>query len=201
MNQTMPVLSGTENLRTLLHSIVPLPADEWRWLEAALRPYAFAKNEALIEMGSHEDSIHFLRLGLVRYFYLTEDGTEHNHTFAGEKSLVGCFPVLAGAESCPFVVEALEPTHTLRIGPEMVRAFPSRHTCWNQLWIRLVEHVALRKAEREQSFLLDSVEQRYRRFLSDYAGLAHRIPQYHIASWLGITPVALSRIRKRINLG
>ena len=197
----MSKLSGTENLRILLDSIVPLPAEEWRLLEATLRPCVFAKNEALIETGAHEAIIHFLRLGLVRYFYLTEDGTEHNHTFAGEESLVGCFPVLAGAESCPFTVEALEPTHTLRIGPEVVRAFASRHPCWNQLWIRLVEHAALRKAAREQSFLLDSVEQRYRRFLTDHADLAHRIPQYHIASWLGITPVALSRIRKRINHG
>ncbi|MDO8988027.1 MAG: Crp/Fnr family transcriptional regulator [Sideroxyarcus sp.] len=195
----MSSLRGTDALRKLLNSITPLPENEWRWLEATLRPCEFSKDEALVRTGTHEGGIHFLRSGLVRYFYLKEDGNEWNHTFAAAETLVGCFPCLVGATSCPFTVAALESTRTLLIEDAVVSAFPNRHPCWMQLWTRLMEHVALRKTAREQSFLLDSAEQRYLRFLRDYADIAHRIPQYHIASWLGITPVALSRIRRRIN--
>ena len=57
------------------------------------------------------------------------------------------------------------------------------------------------KEAREKEFLPDSLETRYRRFLKDFPGLADRIPQYHIASYLGVTDVALSRIRRKINRG
>lgn len=190
-----------EALRALLHAISPLPEVEWQWLQGSLRSCTFARGKALYRVGSSEGGIHFLRSGLVRYFYLTEAGTERNHGFAGEGNLVGCFPVLVGVPACPFCVEALEPTETVHIPAEAVRAFSERHSCWAQLWIRVLEHVALRKAAREEAFLLQSAQERYRRFVAEYPQLAARIPQYHVASYLGITPVALSRIRRRINRG
>jgi hypothetical protein len=60
--------------------------------------------------------------------------------------------------------------------------------------------VAVKKEIREGEFLLDSAETRYRRLLSDAPTLVGRVQQYHLASYLGITDVALSRIRNRIGL-
>jgi CRP-like cAMP-binding protein len=65
--------------------------------------------------------------------------------------------------------------------------------------MRVMTHVALRKAVQEEMLLMQTPEQRCRRFLADFAPITSRISQYHIESYIGVTPVALSRIRKRIN--
>ncbi len=155
----------------------------------------------MFELGGSDSAVHFLCKGLVRYYYLTEDGKEYNHSFASERNLVGCFRSFIGAGSSTYIIEALEPTDTIVMPSVCIQAMDKRHDCWIQLKQFLVEHVALRKEAREAAFLLDSVEVRYQRFLDQHSSLIHRIPQYHIASYLGITPVGLSRIRKRINLG
>ena len=61
-----------------------------------------------------------------------------------------------------------------------------------------MESLALRKTHREATFLLDPAEQRYRQLLREEPALCERLPLYHVASYLGITDVALSRIRRRI---
>jgi hypothetical protein len=56
------------------------------------------------------------------------------------------------------------------------------------------------KEMREKSFLLDNATTRYLQFRKDYPGLEDKINLYHIASFIGITPEALSRIRKKLNM-
>ncbi len=190
-----------ETLRYLLQHLEPIPDEEWDWLAGTLEVRNFLPGDKLFQPGETDASLHYLCIGLVRYFYLADDGRERNHTFARETNLVSCLSSFVGAGSCNFTIEALEPTETLAVPSDAVRAFNHRHEYWNRLKLRLMEHVALRKAAREAEFLLASAEERYRRFMETFGNVAHRIPQYHIASYLGITPVALSRIRKRINLG
>jgi len=190
-----------DKLQKLLNTISPIPKDEWEWLAASLCYRQYAAGEALFRPGEVDASIHYLLHGLVRYFYLPEDGKERNHSFAAEGNLVGCLPVYIGVGPCTFTVEALESTTSLAIPSNIIRSMEDRHHCWSKLKLRLVEHVAIRKEAREAEFLTDTAETRYRNFLTRYASLAGRIPQYHIASFLGITPVGLSRIRKRVNLG
>ena len=73
-----------------------------------------------------------------------------------------------------------------------------RHPAWERLrWLAL-ERLFLEKEEREMAFLLDDAQTRYRRFLEQEGALSARIPLHHIASYPGMTPVALSRIRRRM---
>ncbi len=190
-----------ELMHQLLLTVTPIPDSEWQWLAATLEEYEYAAGELLFSQGGYDGGIHFLLNGLVRYFYLTEEGDEHNHTFAAEENLVGCLPVYTGAGPCNFNVEAIEPTRTLKIPSEIYLSLDERHECWLRMKLRLAQHMALRKNAREAAFLLESAEARYKNFLDDYKHLEGRIPQYHIASYIGVTPVALSRIRKRVNSG
>jgi CRP-like cAMP-binding protein len=194
-------MRASDELHALLLSVSPIPDDEWLWLAATLKGCEFEPGEALFRQQGEDAGVHYLQSGLVRYFYLTEQGIERNHTFAAEGNLSACLPAYVGAGPCTFTVEAIEPTRTVQIPSHVFLSLDDRHECWLRLKLRLMQHVALRKEGREASFLLDSAEARYRRFLADYKRLHPRIPQYHIASYLGITPVALSRIRKRINPG
>lgn len=167
-------------------------------MKTTIQQREFDSLEQLFEAGKDDGSIHYLVSGLVRYYYLTDKGMERNHTFAPEGGLVACLASYIGSTPCPFSVEAIEPTRTYVIPSGIVRSLEGRAECWLRLKLRLMEHVALRKEGREAEFLLESAEERYRHFLNRYRFLETRIPQYHIASYLGITSVGLSRIRKRL---
>jgi CRP-like cAMP-binding protein len=115
-----------------------------------------------------------------------------------ENGYAGSFQSLVLGEPCGFFIQALERTETIVLPNRVLNEFYDRHPCWERIGRRNAENLALFKEMREKEFLLDSLETRYRRFLKDYPSLTDRIPQYHIASYLGVTDVALSRIRKKI---
>jgi CRP-like cAMP-binding protein len=74
-----------------------------------------------------------------------------------------------------------------------------RNPCWNTIARKYVETLFIEKEKRERRLLSEDAATRYLSFQKDYPGLEDKIPQYQIASYLGITPVALSRIRKKLN--
>jgi len=75
----------------------------------------------------------------------------------------------------------------------------SKHPALNRVGRILVEHAWIGKERRETQLIMLNASERYRAFREEYPGLEQRIPQYHIASYLGITPVQLSRIRAHKN--
>jgi hypothetical protein len=71
---------------------------------------------------------------------------------------------------------------------------------WYPFLFKLLENVYILKEMREKSFLLDDATSRYLSFREDYPNLEDKIKLYHVASFIGITPEALSRIRKNLKL-
>ena len=184
-----------------IESQVSIPVGEWEYFVSHLVECRFEKNDYLIRAGDVAQSFYFIVDGLVRFFYSTEDGKEFNKSFALENGYAGSFHSLVRQAPCGFFIQALERTNAVVLPNQLLRELHERHSCWERLGRRNAENLVLIKEAREKELLLDSLETRYRRFLKEYPGLADRIPQYHIASYLGVTNVALSRIRSKINLG
>jgi CRP-like cAMP-binding protein len=184
-----------------MDSQVSIPESEWAYFVPHLAERRFEKSDYLIRAGDVADNFYFILEGLVRLFYSTEDGKEFNKGFAMENGYAGSFHSLVLQAPCGFSVQALESTQALALPNRLLRELYERHSCWERLGRRNAENLAIVKEAREKELLLDSLETRYRRFLKEYPGLADRIPQYHIASYLGVTDVALSRMRRKINLG
>ncbi|MET0051737.1 MAG: Crp/Fnr family transcriptional regulator [Candidatus Thiodiazotropha sp.] len=158
----------------------------------------YAKGENLLDAGEVADGVFFLCSGLVRFFYLTQDGREFNKSFSTESQFAGAIQSSHAPEPGRFYMQALEPTQTLKISLQGLQDLYRQSLPWANLGRLYMESLAVRKTRREAGFLLDSAEQRYRDFLQQEPLLVQRLPLYHIASFLGITDVALSRIRKRI---
>jgi len=194
--------ASIEKLRKSAAEIgVDIPASELDYVTPHLMERVFAKKEYLVQAGEEAMNFYFILSGLVRLFYSTLDGKEFNKGFAMEGGYAGSFHSLVLQAPCGFFVQALEKTRTLVLPNRLLRDLYARHACWERLGRRNAENLAIVKEALEKELLLDSLETRYRRFLKEYPGLAERVPQYHIASYLGVTNVALSRIRKNINLG
>lgn len=194
-------MKNTKNLEKFKNSVntlVSIPESEWEYGSQFLSERTFEKNTYLVCAGDVVDNFYFIVKGLVRFFYSTEDGKEFNKHFAMENGFAGSFHCLVRREPCPFFIQALERTETIVLPNRALNEFYERHACWERLGRKVAEHLVFIKEAREKELLLDSLETRYRRLLEEFPGLAERTAQYHIASYLGVTDVALSRIRKKI---
>jgi CRP-like cAMP-binding protein len=189
---------GLEQFKNSVDKMVSVPEEEWEYFVQHLAERTFEKNDYLVRAGDVAHNFYFIVTGLVRFFYCTEDGKEFNKHFAMENGFAGSFHSLVLNVPCGFFIQALEKTETILLPNRVLNEFYDRHACWERLGRKHAENLVLIKEAREKELLLDSLEVRYRRFLKEFPGLADRIPQYHIASYLGVTDVALSRIRKKI---
>jgi CRP-like cAMP-binding protein len=162
------------------------------------RHVVFGQGEYLHEPGQVASDVFFLCNGMVRFFYLTEDGKEHNKSFAVENQFAGAAQNINHPVSARYFIQAMEPVTALAISLKGLEALYTGSLAWANLGRLYMESLVVKKVNRESEFLLDSAEQRYLRLLAEQPRLAERLPLYHIASYLGITDVALSRIRRRL---
>ena len=198
MREGMQNQKGLENFKRIVDQIASVPESEWGLFVQHLSARTFAKNDYLVRVGDVANNFYFISKGLVRFFYCTEDGKEFNKHFAMENGFAGSFHSLILQEPCGFFIQALEKTETIVLPNRVLNEFYDRHACWERIGRKNAELLVLIKEAREKELLLDSLEVRYQRFLKEFPGLVDRISQYHIASFLGVTDVALSRIRKKI---
>lgn len=184
-----------QQLRLFISKITDVPDREWGHFAARLIERQYQKEQMLLYAGDNVSEIYFILRGLVRYFYLTDQGKEFNKAFAQENCFAGSIGGITSGLPSRYSIQALEDTEVLAIPVDLIRQGYDRHPSWERLGRRLAEGIALQKESREAAFLLDSAETRYRQFLREYPEISSRIAQYHIASYLGITEVSLSRIR------
>jgi CRP-like cAMP-binding protein len=156
-----------------------------------------AAGRRLFAAGEVPNTLYFVVRGLVRFYYLTPDGKEFNKNFVASGSVVTSLGSFLEGSPSPFFTEALEDCVFVTYPMELARQLTETDIVWERLVNGFITQLALKKERREASFLLDSAMARYEAFLTDFPEIALRVPQYHIASYLGITPVALSRIRGR----
>lgn len=198
MNSHIKNRKGLDKLRETFEQMASIPESEWEYVVPYFSERTFQKNDFIVRAGELSNDFYFIIKGLVRYFYLTMSGKEFNKHFAMENRLAGSFQSLVLNKPCGFFIQALERTETLVLPNRLLTESFDRHVCWERIGRINAERLAIMKELREKEFLLDSLEIRYRRFLEEYPRLLNRVPQYHIASYLGVTDVALSRIRKKI---
>jgi len=174
--------------------LAPIPPDQWVKLEAHLRPRLLTKGENFIEPGQPSKEAAIVVSGLFRFYYTDADGREATKAFRGPGELVAAYAELLDKRPSRTAIEALEDSELLVVRYERVTALYKEHACWQELGRVIAEDHYRQRERREQELLLNSATERYRTFLDERPALAAKLPQKLIASYLGITPVALSRI-------
>lgn len=164
------------------------------------RPLNVQKGQSLQQPDQPWECAYWLRQGVVRMYYLDSEGQEHNKRFF----LAGDFfwPVTSSlrTQAVGFAMEAIAPvTGQYWRFNELRSAFDNNEEWleFNQLWMeRLLEA----KLTREREWLQLSASERYLQLLHQQPELVEQTPAHHIASYLGITPVSLSRLKKSLIL-
>lgn len=178
-----------------------LPDAAWRALEAELSPQTVAKGEFFTRPGEPSGRVALVRAGLLRFYYVDAGGAEFTKAFRGPGELAAAYAELLLGQPARTHIQALEDCELLVADFARLDRRLSRFPEWAAVARLIAEHFYVVKERREFELLQLSARERYERFEDEYPGLAARIPQYHVASYLGITPVALSRIRAKTRAG
>ncbi|UBM60113.1 Crp/Fnr family transcriptional regulator [Marinilongibacter aquaticus] len=159
---------------------------------------SFPKKHIILQKGEVENYISFIESGSIR-FYVPDIDLEKTFAFIFEQDLVCAYDSFLSREPALYCAETMEETILYRIAYSDLQKVYDEIPESNVLGRKLSEVIYLKKAKRELSFLLDSPETRYEKIFSERPNLLQRVPLKYIASYIGVTPQALSRIRKRIS--
>jgi len=190
-----------QSLYSKLQTMSDIPDEQWTIFQKLAEPMTVKKNSCFARQGEPSNSIAFCMNGLLRLYYTTANGTTFNKSFCSSGDFVASYRALLTSSPSYFSIEALMDSELLVIRYEHFQSLFTEHICWERLGRNIVEQLYIKKEQREYELLMLSAEERYRLFLERHSHMINDIPQYHIASFLGITPVALSRIKRKINLG
>ena len=194
MNKT----TSYEVLYRSLKHLVGLTDDDWNLLKPHLVPRSYKKHEHLLETDQASGYFWFVAQGLIRNYYLTSAGKEFNKSFIPAPDFCGSIREMVQDLPSRFSIQALEESHTLAVPIPWYREIIQTHATFARLARLQIENLAIRKEDREEELLLDDATTRYLKFCQEYPTLEARIPAYHIASYLGITEVALSRLKAKL---
>jgi CRP-like cAMP-binding protein len=188
-----------EGLLTVISAIADLPPEQLRKFEAMLVEQHLVKGEHFVSAGSTPQKFAFVNTGLFRYFYANEKGKDFTKGFFPENTFISSYSAMITQTGSHYTIEALEDSHIFVIDFLQWQKLYNEHPGWSKILIAMLQKGFMKKERRERELLLDDAETRYKSFLKEYPLLQNRIKQHQIASYLGITPVALSRIRKAMS--
>jgi CRP-like cAMP-binding protein len=200
MNNTTHSAIKYGNLIQAIKSIVDLPVDQESKLLDLGKEVALKKGDNFISEGEVPKKFAFINKGLFRYYYVDRKGNEFTKGFFEENVFLSSYSAMSAGRESFFSIEALEDSSLVVFEYSHWKELFKKHNCWSLLLIAILEKGFTKKETREREFLLLDAEERYRSFLQNYPGLEQRVKQHMIASYLGITNVALSRVRKKMGL-
>lgn len=183
----------------LIESIANLPHHQKEKFQKLITVQELEKGGNFIRTGESPLKIAFVKQGLFRYYYTSEDGVEHTKGFFDESSVLSAYDAVLENKPSYFTIEALENSVIESVPYEPFYQLFSEDPCWNEFLVALLQKGYLAKVTREREFLLLDAGQRYEIFLQRYPDLKNRVKQSIIASYLGIAPESLSRVRKQMS--
>lgn len=186
------------NIESYLSEILEIPKEAVTQCSTFYESRKVLKNELLLQAGEVCNGTYFVEKGLLRMYSIDKNGKEHIIQFAPEKWLISDRSSLYFNEKSNYYIEAVEESEILVLTKDFFAninlEFPN--TVENNDLL-LQKHIR-NLQNRVNSLLSDTAEERYMSFIKMYLDILLRVPQWMVASYLGITPESLSRVRKEL---
>jgi CRP-like cAMP-binding protein len=195
-----PATAALPALRQALERISPLSTPAWAGIAAVASQRQVAMGDLLLRTGQPAQHILYVHQGLLREYYLGADGAESTRRFCSAGEFSGSLADLLARGPAAVNIEALATAQLVCVPWAAVDALAEDHPSLMKLLRRFAELLYVRKMRREFEMLTLPAAQRLRNFALEHPGLHAQLPRHLVASYLGITPVHLSRLagaRKR----
>lgn len=193
-----------QKLLSIYNSIKGLSQEEAHYHVSKFKKVIFPKKQLILTEGMTEDYLYFIDKGIIRFFvnkkHPTEPSKQITFSFIAENTFCSAYDSFITRTSCAYNVETVQETIVYRIHFDDLQELYNRSPVGNYLGRISAENLYVKKTQREISLLMHSAEERYLNLAQAYPNFISDIPLKHIASYIGITPQALSRIRRRIAL-
>ncbi len=186
--------SPEQEIITYISQFMPLSETEAGEIMKAIKFKSFKKGTILLKEGQVRKLCYFVLKGCIRQYFLV-DGEEKTTNFFTEGQPVTAYEGTYKRVPSKFYLSCVEDT-ILTVGDEA--SFFAKFPHLEFVKGLAVEEELGKSMDLFSTYILNSPEERYLNLLKTRPGLLDRVPQYQLASYLGVTPESLSRIRKRI---
>lgn len=158
----------------------------------------FAKDEFLLRQGGHSHYVYFVERGLLKQYSVDAKGKEHILMFAPENWFVADRESAYFNRPSLYFIRALEDSSVVLLEEEFINRLAEKSESFLTFNNRLLNNHIRHLQKRITSLLSDTAEERYLTFIRMYPDILSRVPQSMVASYLGIMPESLSRVRKEL---
>lgn len=185
-------------LQSYLHQLGPISPTDWQAFTNIAQPRSFKKETLLIRENERFDQEIFIEKGIIRAFIIDEEGNEKSTAFFQEGEFMSTASFRNKAGLSLYNYQTLCASQLVFFDSPTLKAYFSQHKHLIQLGKQLKEKEMARISSRDKCLLQVKAKDKYLEFLKCYPDLERHISQKYIASYLGITPVSLSRIKSSI---
>ena len=186
-----------QQLKDYFFSFVPVSEEEWADLTSCFEVRKMAKNEYLSQEGQICRQMYFLNTGMCRSFNL-KDGKEITTNFFFQGSWVTDYSSFIQQKPSTEYFQLLEDAELVHFSYKDLQRMYDKHYNLQKFGRLIAEKIFLNFYQRQQDFLLRSPKERYLNLIERRPKVIQNLPQIHVASYLGITPEYLSRLRREL---
>lgn len=173
-----------------------ISADEETTILAAFEPTSVKKKKDVLVPGEVCKYIYFITAGGMRSYFVDAKGVEHIYQIRLDNSWISDLESFFSQRPSKYYLEALEDTQLLRISFDRLEKLYSEVPSLERYFRILFQKAYINALERLNATMWESADERYNDLLREHKDIFQRVPLVYIASYLGITPESLSRIRK-----
>ena len=195
------MMDPNDVLFTHFDRYLALDAAERKALKERSRVRRLKKRGFLLQEGEVCRSYAFVVEGCLRMYEIDEKGVEHNLQFAQENEWIVDIGSFHAEKPSSLFIEALEPSTVICIEHADLLHLYTEHPKFDRNFRVIIEDQFVELQQRMLRRNASSAEQRYAHFVEQHPSLAARVPKVHIASYLGVTPEFLSRLRAKTSKG
>ena len=188
-----------KQIKTYLDQIADISAEDWTYFTSKLIRKDVPKKSIFLKLNEVEDHISFIQSGVVRLFIPKEESDkEITFGFSFKNQFVSAYDSFLTRAPSAYQLQALTETTLLSISYADLQSVYKTTQIGNLIGRLTAERLFLLKSKREQNLLNLSAKERYIKLFAERPELIKVIPLKYISSYIGVTPQALSRIRKRL---
>ena len=182
------------------NSKIPLTEEEQELIKTYLTLKKLRKKQYLLQEEDVCKCVAFVEKGALRLYKVNEDGSEHIVQFALEGQFLTDLYSFLTNEPSIYNIDAIEESELVLITRSASDELRKRSPKYQEFIFQATSEAYIQLERRMTSVISLSLEERYKELTTNYPNIIQRLPQHMIASYMGLTPETLSRVRKRISI-